>query len=89
MGGRYSKSYDTKVMPVKNLLYGLSFAPQNHERIYYFLLVDADKEQAFRNALKGKEPFDIKKYATIIASGYGDPPQELKEQMRIRYNAIL
>ena len=81
--------YTAKVTPVKNLLYGLSYAPEHQERIYYFLLVDAQKEQAFRQALKSNKPFNLKSYATIIASGYGDPPPELKEQMRIKYNAIL
>jgi hypothetical protein len=84
-----NKGYKTKLLPVKNLLYALSYAPENHERIYYFLLVDTDKEEAFREALKGTQPFNVKDYATIIASGYGDPPPELKEQMRIKYNAIL
>jgi len=85
---KYS-GYNTKVLAVKNLLYGLSCAPENHERIYYFLLVEPDKERAFLDAIAGTEPFNIKDYATIIASGEGEPPEALKEQMRIKYNAIL
>jgi hypothetical protein len=83
------QGYNTKLVAVKNLLYALSYAPENSERIYYFLLVDPQKEQEFREALEGTKPFNIKDFATVIASGYGDPPEGLKEQMLIKYNAIL
>lgn len=89
MGVAKKKGYDTKLVAVKNLLYALSYAPENSERIYYFLLVNPDKEVAFRAALAGSEPFNIKDYATVIASGYGEPPEGLKEQMLVKYNAIL
>lgn len=82
-------SYNTKLVEVKNLLYALSYAPANNERIYYFLLVDHEKEAAFREALAGMETFNIKDYATVIASGYGDPPEDLKEQLLAKYNAVL
>jgi len=83
------QGYNTKLVPVKNLLYALSYASGNSERIYYFLLVDSEKEGAFREALDGTAPFNIKDYATVIASGYGDPPEGLKEQLLVKYNAIL
>jgi hypothetical protein len=83
------QGYNTKLVAVKNLLYALSYAPINHERIYYFLLVDADKEAEFQVALNGNKAFNIKDYATIIASGYGDPPEGLKDQLLVKYNAIL
>ncbi len=89
MGTAKYNTYNTRLLAVKNLLYALSYAPGNSERIYYFLLVDSDKEQAFREVLNGSDPFNIKDYATVIASGYGEPPEDLKEQMRIKYNAIL
>ncbi len=81
--------YKTQLLAVKNLLYALSYAPEKHERIYYFLLLNADKEEEFKRVLEGTEPFNLKDYATIIASGHGDPPEGLKEQLRIKYNAIL
>ncbi len=83
------KGYKTELLAVKNLLYALSYAPDKHERIYYFLLLDAEKEIAFKAALKTDKPFNIKEYATIIASGYGEPPEGLKEELKIKYNAIL
>lgn len=89
MGVPKQKGYDTKLLAVKNLLYGLSYAPENSERIYYYLLIDPNKEKAFRDALKGKQSFNLKDYATVIASGFGEPPEELKEQLRLKYNAIL
>jgi hypothetical protein len=89
MGVAKKQGYSTKLMAVKNLLYALSYAPEKSERIYYFLLVDPEKEDAFQRALNGTEPFNIKDYATVIASGFGDPPEDLKEQMLIKYNAIL
>jgi hypothetical protein len=89
MGTLKHQGFNTKLLPLKNLLYGLSYAPDNHEKIYYFLLVDANKEKAFREALKGDKPFNIKDYATVIASGLGDPPDDIKEQLLIKYNAIL
>ncbi len=89
MGVQNPRGYDTKLLAVTNLLYGLSHAPENSEKIYYFLLVEASKKDAFEAALAGKKPFNVKDYATVIASGYGDPPEEIKEQLRIKYNAIL
>ena len=83
------QGFNTKLLSVKNQLYALSYAPENSERIYYYLLVDPKKEESFRAALAGTEAFNIKDYATVIASGYGDPPEDLKEQMRLKYNAIL
>lgn len=84
-----STGYKTELLAVKNLLYALSYAPEKHERIYYFLLLDAEKEAEFKRVLAGNEPFNLKDYATIIASGHGDPPEGLKEQLKIKYNAIL
>jgi len=89
MGVAKKQGYNTKLMAVKNLLYALSYAPENSERIYYFLLVDPDKEEEFQKALTGTAPFNVKDFATVIASGYGDPPEDIKEQMLIKYNAIL
>ena len=89
MGAVKQQGYNTKLVAVKNLLYALSYAPENSERIYYFLLIEPDKEEAFREALGGTTAFNVKDYATVIASGYGDPPDDLKQQMRIKYNAIL
>lgn len=83
------QGYNTKLVAVKNLLYALSYAPDATERIYYFLLVDPEKEEAFRKALAGTDTFNIKDYATVIASGYGEPPDDIKEQLLLKYNAIL
>ena len=79
----------TKLVSVKNLLYGLSYAPENSERIYYYILIQPDRENAFREALAGTEPFNITEYGAIIATGWGDPPEGLKEELRIKYNAVL
>lgn len=81
--------YRTQLLAVKNLLYALSYAPEKSERIYYYLLLNAEKEAEFKKALAGDEPFNLKEYATIIASGYGDPPEDLKKQLKLKYNAIL
>jgi len=89
MGDVKKQGYNTKLMAVKNLLYALSYAPENHERIYYFLLVDGDKEEEFQQALEGTKSFNLKDYATVIASGYGDPPDGLKEELLLKYNAVL
>lgn len=89
MNAPKGKGYRTQLLAVKNLLYALSYAPEKHERIYYYLLVDSEKEAEFKKALSGNQPFNLKDYATIIASGYGDPPEDLKEQLKLRYNALL
>jgi len=89
MGIMRKQGYNTKLVAVKNLLYALSYAPENHERIYYYLLVDAEKEEEFQRALEDTKPFNLKDYATVIASGYGDPPEGLKEELLIKYNAVL
>ena len=89
MGVTKPQGYNTKLVEVKNLLYALSYAPENSERIYYFVLVDPEKEEEFRKALEGTAPFNIQDFATVIASGFGDPPEELREQMLLKYKAIL
>ncbi len=83
------KDYKTKLLPVKNHLYGLSYAPENQERIYYFLLIDSEKEERFLEAIQGQQAFDIREYATVITPGHSEPPADIKEQLRLRYNAIL
>lgn len=87
--GSSTQGYKTQLLAVKNLLYALSYAPGKNERIYYYLLVSADKEADFKKAMEGSEPFNLKDYATIIASGYGEPPEDLKEQLKLRYNVVL
>lgn len=84
-----ANGYNTQLLAVKNLLYALSYAPEKSERIYYYLLLDSEREAEFKKAIAGHEPFNLKDYATIIASGYGEPPEDLKEQLKVKYNVVL
>lgn len=43
---------------------------------YYFVLVERDLEQAFLQALKSKESIDLGDYGQVIASCYGEEPNE-------------
>jgi hypothetical protein len=73
----------------KYVLYELSYAFSEAAKAYYYLLVPVGKEKAFKNALAGSTPFDLRSYAYILESGVGEPPKGMKERLRKTYTPIL
>ena len=54
---------------------------------YYFILVDCENERRFLNALKFDETIDLEEYGIILASCYGETPNEaVKQFLKEKYN---
>lgn len=68
--------------------YGLSYQPEGSTKLYYFLLVDPEKEEEFRKVLRGTVPFNIKAYGTLVASGEGDPPEHVRKALREKFGDV-
>jgi len=67
----------------------LAYEPQKGVKIYYYVLAEPGKEEAYLAALKGSETFDLRSYFYIIASGHGDPPDGLREKLLAKYDAVI
>jgi hypothetical protein len=53
---------------------------------YYFVLVEAPREQAFLKSIEGDGIIDLEDYGKVIASCYGEEPtQEIKEFLKEKY----
>lgn len=53
---------------------------------YYFVLVEAPREAAFLESIKGDGTVDLEEYGKVIASCYGEEPtQEVKDFLKERY----
>lgn len=53
---------------------------------YYFVLVEPAREQAFLAALKSDQTIDLEDFGKVIASCYGEEPNDqLKEELKERY----
>jgi hypothetical protein len=53
---------------------------------YYFVLVEPAREQAFLAALKSDETIDLEDFGKVIASCYGEEPNDqIKEELKERY----
>jgi hypothetical protein len=70
-------------------LYALSYKSKSDEETYYYVLVHEDQESPFQEALHGTQPFNIKSYAYVVASGRGQLPPDLKDRMLAKYDAVL
>ncbi len=53
---------------------------------YYFVLVEAPKEQSFLSALKAEETIDLEDYGKVLASCYGEEPNDqIKTFLKEKY----
>ena len=55
------------------------------EQIYAYVAVDANKAQAFAEALRHKKEFHLQDYGTIVESGQGIPSDEVKKRIGKKY----
>lgn len=83
------KSFASRAASQKTRFYGLTYTPQGRPQEYYYLLVDPLKEKAFLRALDGQDAFALREYGVIVASGFGEPSDALKQEMREKYNANI
>lgn len=66
------------------IVYGLR-AKQKYGMAYYILKVEKDKHVTFDAKWKGKEKVELTDYGELLYKGYGDPPDKVKNEMRIKY----
>lgn len=53
---------------------------------YYFVLVEAPREQAFLKSIEGDGIIDLEDFGKVIASCYGEEPsQEIKDFLKDKY----
>lgn len=53
---------------------------------YYYVLVNKDREPAFLAAIEGDGTIDLQDYGTVIASCYGETPnQEVRDELKRKY----
>lgn len=84
-------SFSAKVLSEKSRVYCLQYDIGSKEECYFFLKVDAAKEQAFLKALEQGAPTKIETFGTVVASGWGAPGAGVRaamsEQYGITFNA--
>ena len=81
------RSFVDKIVAKKaHLVHKLKAKDSTGRWAYYFVLVEAPKEQAFLAALKSQESIDLEDYGKVIASCYGEEPNEqVKELLKEKY----
>jgi hypothetical protein len=78
-------SFAAKVLSEKSRLYCLQYDIGSKEECYFFLMVDAPKEQAFLRALEQGAPTKIEEFGKVVASGWGAPGAGVREEMTRQY----
>lgn len=58
-------------------------APQNI--LHYILRVESEREEALAAALKGSAHFLPEEYGEVLYWGYGDVPNDVRDQMKEKY----
>jgi hypothetical protein len=58
------------------------------DQVYSYLKFPMRNFIRLRDAMAAGENFTPSDYGTVIAAGRGEPPQELKDEMRIQYGLV-
>lgn len=81
---------DQMVAKSGHLIHKLRAKDSTGRWAYYFVLVLPNREQAFLEAIGGDGVVDIEDFGTVIASCYGEEPnQEVKAFLKVRYGFQL
>lgn len=78
-------SFTAKVLSEKSRLYCLQYDTGTPDECYFFLLVDAPKEQAFLRAIEQGAPNKIQEFGRVVASGWGEPGAGVRDAMTRQY----
>lgn len=71
------KSFADKIIAQKgHLVHKLKAKDSTGRWAYYFVLVEPHREKAFLDALKSEETIDLEDFGKVIASCYGEEPNE-------------
>ena len=70
------------------LVYDLRF-PESDGEVYFIIKVEPAKHQAFKDVLKTPKIIDLRDYGEVLYSGWGEPSDARKEEMRFLYRMYL
>jgi hypothetical protein len=81
------KSFADQLIAKKgHLVHKLKAKDSTGRWAYYFVLVEPAREQAFLASLKSEDTIDLEDYGKVIASCYGEEPNEqIKQELKDRY----
>jgi hypothetical protein len=79
---------DKIIAKKKHLIHKISAVDITGKQAYYFVLIEPHKEMLFNMALKsGRETINFEDYGSVIASCYGDKPnEEVKKILKDKYD---
>ncbi len=81
------KSFVDQIVAKKgHLIHKLKAKDSTGRWAYYFVLVEPPKEQSFLDALKSEETIDLEDFGKVVASNYGEEPNDdVKTMLKERY----
>ncbi len=87
MSANQPRSFADKIIAQKgHLIHKIQATDITGERAYYFLLVEPHREKALMETIESGKDFDLLDYGKIIASCYGEEPNEdVKKLMKDKY----
>lgn len=83
---QFKSKVDELVASKGHLVHKLKAKDTSGQWAYYFVLVEAEQEAAFLEAINGNGAIELEDYGKVIASSYGDQPsQQVRDFLRDRY----
>lgn len=82
-------SWSSRVLASNVPVYYLRHRQPDGVEAYYFLKVPPAMNAEFRKVLEGTERFMFEDYGEVLASGTGQPSQELLGYMKEHYGVTL
>ena len=82
------RSFVDKIIAKKaHLVHKLKAKDSTGRWAYYFILVEPPREKAFMEAIGGDGMIDLEEYGKVIASCYGEEPnEEVKQFLKDKYD---
>jgi len=77
-------SWVAKVASHKERIYFVE-RQRSGENAFFYIRIELPKEQDFLAALKGQQKFNLSDYGEIIASGFGNPSDEIRKMLKEKY----
>jgi hypothetical protein len=76
--------FAAKIIREKALVYDLRFPEEQHQP-FFILEIAATNHKEFKRVLKRITSANLQQYGTILFSGYGEPPDDLKAELSAKY----
>lgn len=81
-----SSFVDKLIAKKGHLIHKLKAKDSTGRWAYYFVLVEPPREQAFLDSLESNESIDLEDFGKVIASNYGEEPNEdVKKMLKDKY----